>query len=174
MSNYIFDRNNIREDLMLFLNIVKEFDKQYININNEDITYMDYEAVDYENGFIDFEDLEGDYEVAKFSRSLELNEKEIPDTWLDEIDAFTDMLECISTDSLLAIRKIISLGKEILNKNNESNKVIVFQNEYLSRTLSGYEDFYENREEIIEELFSKRGELLVKYAEIGAEKLNIF
>jgi len=172
MSNHILDRNNIRKDLLVFINVVKEFDKLYIN--DVDMNCMDYEAVDYENGFVDFEDLEGDYEVAKFSRKLDVNEKEIPDTWLDEIDAFTDMLKLISTESLYAISKIISLGKEMLKVNNENNKVIVFQNEYLSNILSRDEESYESREDIIEDLFSKRGELLIKCAELGAEKLNIF
>lgn len=174
MSNYILDRNNIRQDLLAFINIVKEFDKSYINIKHEDVNCMDYEAIDYENGFLDFEDLDGDYEVAKFSRKLDMNEKEIPDTWLDEIEAFTDMLNLISTESLSVISKIISLGKEILRVNKESSKVIVFQNEYLSNILASDEDFCEDREEIIEDLFSKRGELLVKCAELGAEKLKIF
>ena len=172
MSKHILDRNNIRKDLLVFINVVKEFDKLYIN--DVDMNCMDYEAVDYENGFVDFEDLEGDYEVAKFSRTLDVNEKEIPDTWLDEIDAFTDMLKLISTENLYAISKIISLGKEMLKVNNENNKVIVFQNEYLSNILSRDEEFYESREDIIEDLFSKRGELLIKCAELGAEKLNIF
>ena len=172
MSNHILDRNNIRKDLLVFINVVKEFDKLYIN--DVDMNCMDYEAVDYENGFVDFEDLEGDYEVAKFSRKLDVNEKEIPDTWLDEIDAFTDMLNLISTENLYIISKIISLGKEMLKVNNENNKIIVFQNEYLSNILSRDEEFYESREDIIEDLFSKRGELLIKCAELGAEKLNIF
>ena len=172
MSNHILDRNNIRKDLLVFINVVKEFDKLYIN--DVDMNCMDYEAVDYENGFVDFEDLEGDYEVAKFSRKLDVNEKEIPDTWLDEIDAFTDMLNLISTENLYIISKIISLGKEMLKVNNENNKVIVFQNEYLSNILTRDEESYESREDIIEDLFSKRGELLIKCAELGAEKLNIF
>ena len=172
MSKHVLDRNNIRKDLLVFINVVKEFDKLYIN--DVDMNCMDYEAVDYENGFVDFEDLEGDYEVAKFSRKLDVNEKEIPDTWLDEIDAFTDMLNLISTENLYIISKIISLGKEMLKVNNENNKVIVFQNEYLSNILSRDEESYESREDIIEDLFSKRGELLIKCAELGAEKLNIF
>ena len=172
MSNHILDRNNIRKDLLVFINVVKEFDKLYIN--DVDMNCMDYEAIDYENGFVDFEDLEGDYEVAKFSRKLDVNEKEIPDTWLDEIDAFTDMLNLISTENLYIISKIISLGKEMLKVNNENNKVIVFQNEYLPNILTRDEESYESREDIIEDLFSKRGELLIKCAELGAEKLNIF
>ena len=49
----MLDKNGIREDIINFINIIKNFDNQYNNIKHEEIDYMEYEEIDYEDEFLE-------------------------------------------------------------------------------------------------------------------------
>lgn len=164
MSNDMFYRNEIMEDLLTFIDIIKEFENSYKLIKKGN---MEYEVMDDE--FIECFNIEGNYEAE--DNVIKSIEKEIPDTWIDEIEDFTERMNVISTENLIMINKIINLGKDLINNEKISKKVIVIQNEYICNSLE--EEYYEDREDIIEELFSKRGDILIKCAELGAEKLHL-
>lgn len=58
-------------------------------------------------------------------------------------------------------------------KNEEENdKVIFIKNKYLISNFIEMQRFYEDRDEIIEDLFSKKGEKLIKWVELGVKKLE--
>lgn len=41
----MLDKNGIREDIINFINIIKNFDNQYNNIKHEEIDYIDRKSV---------------------------------------------------------------------------------------------------------------------------------
>lgn len=151
MLNNISNIHDIRSDLINFINIVKDFKVEKTLIEDEDLNYIEYEV----------------------SPNYEYKENEIEDTWLDEIEFFSQKLNEIDTENLIIISKIISLGKDLVKGQSEKEKVIIIQNEYLSSLYEEREEYYKNREEIIEDLFSKKGDLIIKYIELGAKKLNL-
>lgn len=166
----MLDRNDIKVDLINFIDIIKNFENEYNNIKHEEIDYMEYEAMDYEDRFIEYVDLEGEYEVTTFNDNIDT--KEIPDTWMDEIEIFAEKLNIISTENLILINKIINLGKYLMKNQDETDKVIFIKNKYLNSNLIDIYDYHEDRDEIIEDLFSKRGDNLIKWIELGARKLE--
>ncbi|WP_122638626.1 hypothetical protein [Romboutsia sp. Marseille-P6047] len=154
MLNNMINIYDIREDLINFINIVKDFKNEYKFTDYEDLNSIEYE-VEFDNEYSDHK------------------ESKIEDTWLDEMEIFSEKLNEIETENLIIISKIISLGKDLIKGKSEKEKVIIIQNEYLSNLYEDEDDYYESREEIIEDLFSKKGELLIRYIELGAKKLNI-
>lgn len=169
----MLDRNNIREDLIIFINIIKDFENGCNNIKHEDIDYMGYEAMDYEDGFMEYIEIQDEYELTEYDMYVDLKEKDIPDTWLEEIEIFTHRLSLVSTENLILISKIISLGKDLTKNKVQNEKVIIIKNKYLSNEFMEKQDYYEDRDEILEDLFSKKGEKIIKWAELGAETLHI-
>ena len=103
----MLDKIGIREDIINFINIIKNFDNQYNNIKHEEVDYMEYEAIDYEGGFLENIDLKEEYEISELNGNNYT--KEIPDTWLEEIEFFSEKLNIISTENLILISKIINL-----------------------------------------------------------------
>ncbi|MBC5995418.1 hypothetical protein EAI30_06900 [Romboutsia ilealis] len=170
MKNDMLDKIGIREDIINFINIIKNFDNQYNNIKHEEVDYMEYEAIDYEGGFLENIDLKEEYEISELNGNNYT--KEIPDTWLEEIEFFSEKLNIISTENLILISKIINLGKDLMKNEDEDDKVIFIKNKYLTRSLIEMQGFYEDRDEIIEDLFSKKGEKLIKWVELGVKKLE--
>ena len=170
MGNDVLDKNGIREDIINFINIIKNFDNQYNNIKHEEIDYMEYEAIGYEDEFIEDIDLEEEYEISSLDGNKDT--KEIQDTWLEEIEVFTEKLNIISTENLILINKIINLGKDLMKNQEENDKVIFIKNKYLISNFIEMQRFYEDRDEIIEDLFSKKGEKLIKWVELGVKKLE--
>lgn len=154
MLNDMINIYNIREDLINFINIVKDLKNEYKLTDYEDLNSIEYE-VEFNNEFSNY------------------RENKIDDTWLDEMEIFAEKLNGIDTENLIIISKIISLGKDLIKGKSEKEKVIIIQNEYLSNLYEDEDDYYESREEIIEDLFSKKGELLIRYIELGAKKLNL-
>ncbi|SCH43453.1 hypothetical protein [Romboutsia sp. 1001713B170207_170306_H8] len=154
MLNNMINIYDIREDLINFINIVKDFKNEYKFTDYADLNSIEYE-VEFDNEYSDHK------------------ESKIEDTWLDEMEIFSEKLNEIETENLIIISKIISLGKDLIKGKSEKEKVIIIQNEYLSNLYEDEDDYYESREEIIEDLFSKKGELLIRYIELGAKKLNI-
>ena len=59
-----------------------------------------------------------------------------------------------------------------MKNEDEDDKVIFIKNKYLTRSLIEMQGFYEDRDEIIEHLFSKKGEKLIKWVELGVKKLE--
>lgn len=154
MLNDMINIYNIREDLINFINIVKDLKNEYKLTDHEDLNSIEYE-VEFDNEYSNY------------------RESKIDDTWLDEMEIFAEKLDGIDTENLIIISKIISLGKDLIKGKSEKEKVIIIQNEYLSNLYEDEDDYYESREEIIEDLFSKKGELLIRCIELGAKKLNL-
>ena len=81
MNSDMLDRSDIKEDLIKFINIIKELKNGYEFIEHNDINYIDYEAMDYEYSHIEYVDLNGKYEVGLMRGYIDKN-NEITYTWL--------------------------------------------------------------------------------------------